>query len=172
MVSSSSGQIRTFVNRTEICVRHLKTNTGHYLCRVRLSYWNLENTLWTNRRFCLKTAMNTRDINKVLRSDIFVRHVGTCKVLPRDQLLFIIDRTKKACFVINTDPGYKPGEHWVPLHKGGCGTWEYSDSFGNLNDILKLLISLRETQIDLTSITRGCHNTLVVHAVYMLYISC
>lgn len=71
--------------------------------------------------------MNTRNIKKILGSDIFVRHVGTWKVLPRDNLPLFIDGTKTVSFFTNTDPSDKLGEHWIALHYNGCRTWQYFD---------------------------------------------
>lgn len=57
--------------------------------------------------------MYTLDIEMILASDMLNRRAGTCKVLLSKKLSFFIDRTKTACFVINTDPSYNRGKHWI-----------------------------------------------------------
>ncbi|TNC95735.1 MAG: ADP-dependent glucokinase [Rhodocyclaceae bacterium] len=50
--------------------------------------------------------------------------------------VFAADRIPKrittfpACFVINTDPSYKPGEHWVACYCATPKTVEFFDSYG------------------------------------------
>jgi hypothetical protein len=68
--------------------------------------------------------MDTRQIQKILLSDIFV------SVLPRDQLSTEIDRTKAAAFVVNTDSSDLPGSQLVALFYDGVGHFAYFDSFG------------------------------------------
>ena len=66
--------------------------------------------------------MNERTIEEVLRKNIGAKFVG---VFPRDILPQPID----GAYVINTDPHYKPGQHWVAMYlKGGRGG--YYDSLG------------------------------------------
>lgn len=66
--------------------------------------------------------MNTQDIKNIPRPDIFVHRARAYKVFPRDKLLHPIEKTKSACFIINTNPSYRPGEHWVVLFYDGVET--------------------------------------------------
>lgn len=74
--------------------------------------------------------MNTREIFRLISSDLFVKRYPLVRVLARNQLPRYIDRTKPAVFVVNTDPSWRPGSHWVGLHYDGMGQFEYFDSFG------------------------------------------
>lgn len=73
--------------------------------------------------------MNTQEILEILLTDSFVRRSGV-KVLARDQLPPRINRYKAAAFVVNVDPSWRPGSHWIGLYYNGLGSFEYFDSFG------------------------------------------
>ena len=66
--------------------------------------------------------MNEIELQEVLRKNIGAKFVG---VFPRDILPQPID----GAYVINTDPHYKPGQHWVAMYLNG-GRGEYYDSLG------------------------------------------
>ena len=66
--------------------------------------------------------MNEIELEEVLRKNIWVKLVG---VFPRDILPQPID----GAYVINTDPHYKPSQHWVAMYLNG-GRGEYYDSLG------------------------------------------
>lgn len=74
--------------------------------------------------------MNTRDIYDLLSSDIWVRQTELVRVLPIDQLPRYINPTKTAAIIVNTDPSYRAGSHWVGLYYNGLGKFTYFDSFG------------------------------------------
>lgn len=74
--------------------------------------------------------MNTRDIYEILSRDIWVRRAGLLRVVAINQLPQYINPTQSAALVVNTDPSYKPGEHWVALYYDGVGKFTYFDSFG------------------------------------------
>lgn len=74
--------------------------------------------------------MNTQELQTILDNNIHTRRLGTCRVVARDQLPASIDMTKTAGFILNTDPSFRPGEHWTALFYNGLGTWEFFDSFG------------------------------------------
>lgn len=73
--------------------------------------------------------MDTQDIENILGSDIIFRLIDICIVVARDHLASIIDQTKTAVFVINTEPSHRPGEHLVALYYNGVGKREYFISF-------------------------------------------
>lgn len=81
--------------------------------------------------------MNTRQIDCVLNatattSDSFL----AC--LPKDSLVDYIEEVKRrtsnslsSSFVVNTDAGNRPGEHWVAINiDGDTGRCEWFDSYG------------------------------------------
>jgi hypothetical protein len=78
--------------------------------------------------------MNTYEINNYLKNEKC--YIGT---FPRDKLPKY--KVNNCALIINTDPSYKPGEHWVAIFiKNNYGI--YYDCFGNppLNqEILKFL---------------------------------
>ena len=37
---------------------------------------------------------------------------------------------RPCCLVINTDPGHKPGAHWLAVYISGDGVIDYFDSYG------------------------------------------
>lgn len=50
-------------------------------------------------------------------------------VFPRDELPEI--KTYPSCFIINTDPKSKPGEHWLAFYIDKNGICDFFDSYGN-----------------------------------------
>jgi len=81
--------------------------------------------------------MNTNDINNVIGDlDCFM---GT---YAKDQLPIKTFIKRPLGFIINTDPSYKSGEHWVALFITDMNKAEYFDSFGQdpiCCEILELL---------------------------------
>ena len=66
--------------------------------------------------------MNEIELEDVLRKNIGANFVG---VFPR----YILPQPIDGAYVLNTDPHYKPGQHWVAVYlKGGRG--EYYDLLG------------------------------------------
>jgi hypothetical protein len=74
--------------------------------------------------------MNTRQIRRILHADIYVRRCPNVQVCSRDMLPSRLDRSRTACFVINTDTSDLPGSHWVALFYTSLSQFEYFDSFG------------------------------------------
>ncbi len=68
--------------------------------------------------------MNTREIDRFLRTD------GACCGI--FQGVYSIDTLPKKprLLVCNTDPSYKPGEHWIAIFVDSKRRGEYFDSFG------------------------------------------
>lgn len=73
--------------------------------------------------------MNENQIRKILFNDHITR---TCfiGVFPCDRIPREIPRFP-AAFVMNTDPHYKPGRHWIAVYVKSPSTVEFFDSFGN-----------------------------------------
>lgn len=75
--------------------------------------------------------METKDIVRVLDSDKFTKWM-VCDVYDgvhaADQLH--VPTSRPAAMVINTDPSWKPGRHWVAVYVPVRGPWEYFDSYG------------------------------------------
>ena len=68
--------------------------------------------------------MNEIELEDVLRKNIGAKFV---RVFPRDIIYYYLNLN--GAYVVNTDPHYKPGQHWVAMYlKGGQG--EYYDSMG------------------------------------------
>ncbi len=74
--------------------------------------------------------MNRKQLENILDGDSYARRTF-CGVFPRDALAFInVDTSKPSIYIINTDPSYRRGEHWVAIYFNGFGKGEYFDSFG------------------------------------------
>jgi hypothetical protein len=72
--------------------------------------------------------MDTRDIERFLNKDAVCREmfqgVFSIDTLPEDPRLL----------VCNTDPSYKPGQHWIAIFIDSKGHGELFDSFGRRPD--------------------------------------
>lgn len=74
--------------------------------------------------------MNGDELKEILARDSYARRTF-CGVFPRDVLTLInVDTSKPSTYIVNTDPSYKQGEHWVVVYFNGLGKGEYFDSFG------------------------------------------
>lgn len=73
--------------------------------------------------------MQGYDIDRILRRDVFAKKYFR-GVYPVDKLPIHENFERPACFVINTDPASRPGEHWVSLYLDEAGKGEFFDSFG------------------------------------------
>lgn len=51
-------------------------------------------------------------------------------VLPLDQLPMRPPRRRPYCFIVNLDPSYLPGTHWIAVYVGQNRRGEVFDSFG------------------------------------------
>lgn len=71
--------------------------------------------------------MNTTSVLGILNSDQAVKQI-LLGVFPSDFLPNI--NSYPAALVINLDPSYKPGSHWVALYFSKSGTCDYFDSYG------------------------------------------
>ena len=66
--------------------------------------------------------MNILEINNEMKIDCF-KGTFSCDAIPK------IKYKQPIAIIINTDPSYKPGEHWVALFINN-NIAEYFDSFG------------------------------------------
>lgn len=72
-------------------------------------------------------SLTTEDLRKFIYSDILLcLHTGG--VLPVDKLPK--KKSSKNCFIINTDPSFLPGKHWIAVFIPSNGLPEFFDSFG------------------------------------------
>lgn len=79
--------------------------------------------------------MTTNSISNILRDDPFTK-TNFIGVFPRDQLPSI--KYYPVSFVINTDPSYKVGEHWLGFFFDRDKTCYFFDSFGNSPEYFNL----------------------------------
>ena len=79
--------------------------------------------------------MTTNSISNILRDDPFTK-TNFIGVFPRDQLPSI--KYYPVSFVINTDPSYKVGEHWLGFIFDRDKTCYFFDSFGNSPEYFNL----------------------------------
>lgn len=72
--------------------------------------------------------MNTLEIRRILSNNRLTkrcfRGVYSADMIPNRV------NNKPASYVINTDPSYAPGTHWVAVHLPSRGPAEFFDSFG------------------------------------------
>ena len=71
--------------------------------------------------------MDTRKISREMRNNIHTaqHYLGT---FPADKLP--PRPSKNTCFISNTDPHTKPGQHWVAVYVDNRGTPYYFDPYG------------------------------------------
>jgi hypothetical protein len=73
--------------------------------------------------------MNTFEIECVLKRLLLYKNVNFCGVFAADEVPKKFSKYP-LCFVINTDPANKPGEHWVACFAVSSSSLEFFDSFG------------------------------------------
>lgn len=71
--------------------------------------------------------LTTIDLKRMLRG---VKHFGG--VFPSDKLPLVLK--KPSTFIINLDPSYKEGSHWVAVNFDKIGNSHYFDSYGRPPD--------------------------------------
>ena len=85
--------------------------------------------------------MNTRQLERVLSADKFIKS-SFIGVFPCDTLNF--KPTFPSSLVVNTDPSWRPGEHWVSLYIDNNNNIEYFDSYGFLPTNKKIAVFFSE----------------------------
>jgi len=71
--------------------------------------------------------MYEQTINEILSKDVYTKNIFK-KVLARNELP---DKPGyPSCYVVNTQPREKPGEHWLAIHFDDNGTGYFYDSYG------------------------------------------
>ena len=71
--------------------------------------------------------MNTKDLLKLLTDRCKGVFVG---IFACDRLPVRLPHKRPLLIVCNTDPHYKPGEHWIAMYFGSNGIGEYFHSYG------------------------------------------
>ena len=72
--------------------------------------------------------MNSRQLRWILSGDKFTK-LSFKGVYAIDEMKLINTVPYPSSFVINLDPSYKPGSHWVAVYFDRNGEGEYFDSF-------------------------------------------
>jgi hypothetical protein len=72
-------------------------------------------------------SLSTQDLENFLCNDVFLCH-NSGGVFPIDKLPK--EKTNKKCFIINSDPSFLPGEHWIAIFFPNKGLAEFFDSMG------------------------------------------
>ena len=75
--------------------------------------------------------MNSRQLRWILSGDKFTKQFFR-GVYAIDEIKSIKTVSYPSSFVINLDPSYKPGSHWVAVYFDKNGVGEYFDSFAGL----------------------------------------
>jgi hypothetical protein len=70
--------------------------------------------------------MNTTQIERVLKKNC----PNFQGVIAVDQLPLVLPDGKDLHYVVNTDPSYRPGQHWIAVHIDEKDRGEVFDSFG------------------------------------------
>lgn len=86
------------------------------------------------------TALNTVQLLANLRKIAGDTH--TFGVYPSNEIPLVF--VKPAIFIVNTDPSFKSGSHWVSFHFPKFGSPEFFDSYGRSpsNENFKKIISM------------------------------
>lgn len=86
--------------------------------------------------------MNTYQIEKILKTNMLTRKYFL-GVFSRDELPFIYKYP--CCFILNTDPSNKPGEHWLAIYYDENQNAEFFDPAGYDPSRYRLLTYLDKT---------------------------
>ena len=73
----------------------------------------------------MNTIELTEILDKLLKRSLFLG-VFACDQLPKLPI-----KVKPAALVINTDPSYRSGQHWLSVYIDKYGVGSFFDSFGN-----------------------------------------
>jgi hypothetical protein len=85
--------------------------------------------------------MNSITLQEAMEKYHFSRN-KFCGVFPYDMIPTKI--SKPCSIIINTDPSYLPGKHWVAISIDSKGNCNYFDSFGKPPDKYKIIHFLRK----------------------------
>ena len=106
--------------------------------------------------------MNSRQLHWILSGDKFTKQFFR-GVYAIDEIKSIKTVSYPSSFVINLDPSYKPGSHWVAVYFDKNGVGEYFDSFAGYTLLTKLYIFYARMQKDGNTITCKCKNFILRH---------
>ena len=86
--------------------------------------------------------MNSRQLRWILSGDKFTK-LSFGNVYAINEMKSIKSVSYPSSFVINLDPSYKPGSHWVAVYFDKNGVGEYFDSFARypLHEVVHFLRS-------------------------------
>ena len=92
--------------------------------------------------------LTTSKITNILSNDPFSKScfIG---VFPRDKLPELT--SYPTCFVVNTDPSYKVGEHWLGMYFDRYRKCYFFDSFRNEPDYFKLDQFVNKNSVEVES---------------------
>ena len=105
--------------------------------------------------------MNSRQLHWILSGDKFTKQFFR-GVYAIDEIKLIKTVSYPSSFVINLDPSYKPGSHWVAVYFDKNGVGEYFDSFAGYPPH-EIVHFLRSMQKDGNTITCKCKNFILRH---------
>jgi Adenovirus endoprotease len=72
--------------------------------------------------------MNANEIKRIISRDKTLRN-SFIGIYASDELNFKLNR-KPACLIVNTDPSYLPGQHWICMYIDRNGRLDFFDSLG------------------------------------------
>jgi len=104
--------------------------------------------------------MNTTQITRILSTCKLTKHCFR-GVYSIDMIPSFVHK-KPSSFIINTDPSYKPGTHWVAIHFPLRGPAEFFDSFG------RAPFDKRFTKFILNNSDRYIYNSIELQHPYSL----
>ena len=92
--------------------------------------------------------MWAKDLRTIMMADYRTRHVFQ-GVFACDTLPTLAPRGRATAWIINTDPSFKKGEHWLALYIDPFGRGTYFDSygFGPVIDSIRRFISKNTTTL-------------------------
>ena len=79
--------------------------------------------------------MNTGELEQIICRSVILPKVKFLGVFPQDHTQFLVAHTLEAhtfpiCFVSNTHPSTRVGEHWVAFYYSNENSAEFFDSYG------------------------------------------
>ena len=114
--------------------------------------------------------MNTTELVDILKADPFTKHL-ICIV---HDGVHASNQLKKeespAIYIINTDPAWKPGRHWVAIYKGE--ETEYFDSFGEEPTVPAICEFLNEYKYNTHELQQSTSSTCGHYCIYYLIHRC
>nr|DAC81382.1 TPA_asm: adenain [Parasteatoda house spider adintovirus] len=119
--------------------------------------------------------MNVLQIEKVLKKDVSTHRIFI-GVYPSDRIPKRITRFPSA-FVVNTDPHYKSGTHWMAFYVNSPNSAEFFDSYGHSPNFFNRYISnyfKNYSHVTYNDVSLQSDSTAVCgqYCIYYLYFRC